>query len=130
MQADNPIEEKWACLPCGNPNMAYEDKFPAGILDTFLTVTAPDGSLLAFADDAPSQPDRPSSDTLVEAVYLPMDGPYRIEAQSLLDDLAGGYTLILESRQVTAADQGPHVVAPLASHFLALASLTFCRCFS
>jgi hypothetical protein len=114
MQADNPIAEKWDCLPCGVPAMAYEEKFAAGFLDTILTVTAPDGSLLALADDAPSQPDLPGSDSLIEAVYLPADGQYRIEAGSLLDDLSGGYTLTIESRQV---DVDPAVLQSYAGRY-------------
>jgi hypothetical protein len=80
--------------------MAYEDKFPAGILDPFLIVTAPNGRLLALVDDGPSQEDWTSGDSLIEAVYLPVDGQYRIEAASVLDDLDGGYTLTIESRRV------------------------------
>ena len=39
MKADNPIDPKMECLPCGIPIMDYEEKFPAGILDPILIVT-------------------------------------------------------------------------------------------
>jgi len=55
---------------------------------------------LALADDAPAQENWPTADSLIDAVYLPVDGPYRIEAQSFLDDTAGGYTLTIESRRL------------------------------
>ncbi|MGD8625069.1 MAG: WD40 repeat domain-containing protein, partial [Anaerolineae bacterium] len=90
MQADKPVTE-W---------IPIEDRFEAGVLDTVLSVIGPDGSLLAFSDDSPSQQAWTSGDSLIEAVYLPVDGQYRIEAQSFLDDLAGGYTLTIESRRV------------------------------
>jgi hypothetical protein len=115
VKADHPMDIKWTCRACGTPAMAYEDKFPAGILDTFLTVIAPDGRLLALADDGPSREDWLSSDTLIEAVYLPVDGPYRIEVSSVLDDLAGGYSLTLESRR--AVDVDPAVLESYAGRY-------------
>jgi hypothetical protein len=90
MQADNPL----------TVDLPFEERFAAGVMDPVLTVIGPDGSMRAFADDAPSRENWPSADSLIEAVYLPVDGQYRIEAQSLLDDAAGGYTLTIESRQV------------------------------
>lgn len=101
MQADRPITE---AIP-------FEERFAAGILDPVLTLIAPDGSLLALADDAPSRQGVLNGDSLIEAVYLPVDGEYRIEAQSLFDDLAGGYTLTIESRQVNGVHREPRGLA-------------------
>jgi WD40 repeat protein len=106
MQADNPLTEM----------IPYEERFAAGVTDPVLMVTGPDGSLLAIADDAPTREDWPSGDTLIEAVYLPVDGQYRIEAQSLLDEAAGGYTLTIESRQV---DIDPAVLQSYAGRYQA-----------
>ena len=88
MQADRPIT--------GPINL--EEEFAAGVMDTILMVFAPDGSLLAQADDVPGWEGQ-RTDSLIEAVYLPVDGEYRIEAQSYADASAGGYTLTVESHR-------------------------------
>jgi WD40 repeat protein/class 3 adenylate cyclase len=90
LQADTPLTG-W---------MEFEEREAAGVLDSVLLVVAPDGRLLALADDTPSQQDWESGDSLIEAVYLPVDGVYRIEAHSMWDDIPGGYTLTIESRKV------------------------------
>ena len=88
MQADRPVT--------GPINL--EEEFAAGVMDTILIVFAPDGSLLAQADDVPGWEGQ-RTDSLIEAVYLPVDGEYRIEAQSYADASAGGYTLTVESHR-------------------------------
>lgn len=51
----------------------------------------------------------------LDAVYLPVDGEYRIEAGSMLDDLEGGYTLTLESRRV---EVDPAILQSYAGRYL------------
>ena len=90
VQADKPVTE-W---------VPYEERLAQGYLDPVLLVIAPDGRLLALADDTPSQQEWVSGDSLAEAVYLPVDGQYRFEVHSWFHDMPGGYTLTIESRRV------------------------------
>lgn len=73
-------------------------RYDAGMLDTLLFLLSPDGKLLAKVNDEPAEDGTVKSDANIEAVVLPEDGTYRIEARSYLDDGAGAYTLRITSR--------------------------------
>ena len=57
---------------------------------------APDGSLVGYNRDETTTDLQRLSDPHLIAVRLPLDGTYRIEARSELDDQAGAYTLLIE----------------------------------
>ncbi len=119
MIADNPLTD--VTIP-------LDARYDAGVLDTLLFVIAPDGKLLIRANDDPADDgtffsdvnDAPTnggtfSDANIEAVVLPEDGVYRIEARSFLDDGAGSYTLRITSRAYTA---NPAVLQDYVGHYL------------
>ena len=90
MAADRPLTD---------PTIPLEARFDAGILDTRLYIIQPDGSLLQRIDDVITADLDHLSDAHLEAVKLPVDGVYRIEARSALDSQAGGYTLYIDQIQ-------------------------------
>lgn len=66
-----------------------------GLLDTDLIVIAPDGTLLAF-NARDTNAEGYTTDAAIEALVLPVDGVYRIEARSSGSQGAGAYTLVIE----------------------------------
>ncbi len=106
MIADNPLTDVTIPLAA---------RYDAGMLDTLLFLIAPDGRLLAKASDDPAEDGTMQSDANIEAVVLPEDGIYRIEARSYLDDGAGGYTLRITSRAYTVDTA---VLETYQGHFL------------
>ncbi len=106
MLADRPLTD--ATLPLAA-------RAESGMLDTLLFLIAPDGTLLAKANDDPAGDGATQSDANIEAIVLPEDGTYRIEARSYLDDGAGGYTLRITSRAY-AVDTA--VLQEYVGHFL------------
>ena len=84
--------------PLTDPTIPLESRYETGLLDTRLYVINPDGTILQRIDDEITPDLRQLPDAHFEAVKLPVDGQYRIEARSSLDDLAGGYTLHIEQR--------------------------------
>ncbi|MCA9936238.1 MAG: PQQ-binding-like beta-propeller repeat protein, partial [Anaerolineales bacterium] len=92
MVADNPAND---------PTIPFDGRRAAGVLDPFLFVIAPDSTKLAMGDDDLTTDGTRLSDAFLNAVLLPEDGQYRIEARSFLDDGEGGYTLLIESGAVT-----------------------------
>ena len=106
MIADNPLTDVTTPLAA---------RFEAGVLDTLLFLIAPDGTLLAKANDDPADDGTFLSDANIEAIVLPVDGTYRIEARSFLDDGAGAYTLRITSRAY-AVDSA--VLQDYVGHFL------------
>ncbi len=68
---------------------------------------APDGTQLADNDDRSSDPHYTNS--LIDRVMLPVSGIYRIEVRDLLNQNAGGYTLVIDSLPPGAPDT--HAVA-------------------
>src|SRR5262249_47412690 len=69
-----------------------EQRVKQGLLDTIVTLYAPDGMPLAQNDDISHQPQR-ITDSLIENFTLPDSGVYRIEVRAFGDATAGGYTL-------------------------------------
>lgn len=87
MAADHPLTD---------PTIPLEEQYESGVLDTKLFLVNPDGTILALIDDEITTDLTRLSDARIEAVRLPVDGQYRIEARSKLEDHAGGYTLTIE----------------------------------
>ncbi len=85
--------------PMTDPTISLDDRYETGLLDTRLYIINPDGSILQRIDDELTRDLRQLPDANFEAVKLPVDGQYRIEARSSLDDLAGSYTLHIEQRE-------------------------------
>lgn len=106
MLADRPLTD--ATLPLAA-------RAESGMLDTLLFLIAPDGTLLAKANDNPAGDGATDSDANIEAIVLPEDGTYRIEARSYLDDGAGGYTLRIASR---AYEVDPATLQEYVGHYL------------
>jgi hypothetical protein len=73
-------------------------------LDTYLLVRAPDGTILAEADDVELGV---ITNTLVEDLELPEDGVYELEVRSWENTSGGEYTLIIESDGPAADDDDP-----------------------
>jgi WD40 repeat protein len=71
-----------------------EQRLELGLLDAYLVVIAPDGSLMASNDDAEAE--EFTTDSAIEGLELPEDGIYRIEARSYADLTEGAYTLVIE----------------------------------
>jgi WD40 repeat protein len=90
MAADTPVDDL---------AMPLDARYDAGVLDAQLYIINPDGTILQRIDDEITTDLRRLSDAYFVAVKLPMDGQYRIEARSALDDHAGGYTLHSEQRE-------------------------------
>ena len=95
MIADNPPTTR----------IAHADRVKNEALDTILILIAPDGSQLALADDGIAGNNASPFDALIENVRLPFSGEYRIEARSLWDVGSGGYTLHLDSREITVSEE-------------------------
>jgi hypothetical protein len=72
--------------------ISAEERNERGLLDTALIVIAPDGSLLRLNNDTEG-----TTNSSIEGLTLPVDGIYRIEARSFLEQTAGAYTLVIES---------------------------------
>lgn len=85
--------------PLANQTIPLDNRFAAGVLDTTLYIINPDGTILQRIDDEITPDLKRLSDAHLRAVKLPVDGRYRIEARSSLDDHAGGYTLHIEQRE-------------------------------
>ncbi|HEX3052141.1 MAG TPA: hypothetical protein VHP83_15890 [Aggregatilineaceae bacterium] len=65
-----------------------------GLMDTLLVIRAPDGSILALNDDTGM-----STNSTLEGIELPADGPYTIEVRTWESQTAGGYTLVLTAAE-------------------------------
>ncbi|HLF82295.1 MAG TPA: WD40 repeat domain-containing protein, partial [Anaerolineales bacterium] len=63
-----------------------------GLLDTTLTIYAPDGTVLAQAEDLENGV---ATDAYLASLTLPESGPYRIEVRSYRDESGGDYRLVL-----------------------------------
>jgi len=77
-----------------NPAKGFtvEERIDLGLLDTYLFVVSPDGTLVAANDNQSSD----TTNSLVESLALTEDGAYQIHARSFEDQSAGPYTLIIE----------------------------------
>ncbi|MGB0385473.1 MAG: tetratricopeptide repeat protein, partial [Ardenticatenaceae bacterium] len=73
-----------------------------GLLDILLIVYAPDGTIIAKADDI--QPGV-VTDAVIEGLELPTDGTYKLEVLGL--ESSGAYTLILQADSATSPDTTP-----------------------
>jgi hypothetical protein len=69
-----------------------QERVQKGLLDTWLAVRRPDGTILEANDDAES----PNTDSGIYGLALPEDGVYIIEVAGYNDLTAGGYTLSAE----------------------------------
>ena len=87
MVADRPVTD-WT-LP-------LEERYAAGVLDTAVQVVMPDKTIADYSGDDYAADDSRVSDAYLRAIRLRVDGTYRIEARSALDDQAGPYTLIIK----------------------------------
>jgi WD40 repeat protein len=101
--ADSPANRIWG----------VERQIEAGLLDATLAVYAPDGSLLAEADDLENGV---ATDAYLESIELPQDGIYRIEVRSYRDQTGGGYRLILADPRPLAFKAGLPTTFGLAIH--------------
>ncbi|MCB8979404.1 MAG: protein kinase [Ardenticatenaceae bacterium] len=81
------------------------DRLDSNKLDTVLILIAPDGSQVALIDDGVAKGSATPFDALIDSVRLPVSGLYRIEARSIWDVGVGGYTLRLDSREITVAPE-------------------------
>lgn len=70
-----------------------EEQVATGLMDTIMVVFAPDGSILAYNDDAPGST---GSDSALYGLELPADGIYLIEIHTYTPHTGGEYTLIIE----------------------------------
>ena len=95
--------------------LPLEERYTTSSLDTLLFLINPDGTLLAKANDAPGDDGSLRTDANIEAIVLPVDGVYEIQARSYLDANAGAYILRITSRDY-AAD--PALLAEYAGHYL------------
>ena len=94
----------WADNPIDNTTVAPYDRFEAGLLDPLLFIIAPDGTLLGKGDDSAGENGSIISDARISGIVLPEDGTYQIQARSYMDDLAGFYSLAIESLGVFTVD--------------------------
>ena len=92
-EADNPANDA-----------DTEERSQAGLLDMMLIVYAPDGSILAKADDI--QPGI-VTDAVIEGLALPTAGTYKIEVLGLEKEGSGAYTLTLQAGNGTSAEPTP-----------------------
>ena len=81
-----------------------EERLQAGLLDMMLIIYAPDGTIIAKADDI--QPGT-VTDSVIEGLQLPADGTYQIEALGLEKELSGAYTLTLQAVNTTQVEATP-----------------------
>jgi len=103
VSADQPANRTWG-----------SDRQQEGrLLDPTLAVYAPDGSLLAEADDLENGV---ATDAYLESLTLPQIGIYRIEVRSYRDQTAGGYRLILADPRPLVIHTGMEATAGLAIH--------------
>ena len=107
MQADNPSHDSIGSI---------FDWYDAGLLDPLLIITAPNGSLLGRGNDSSNEDGATLSDARINAVVLPEDGVYQIQARSFLDAFEGDYSLFIESEEVYPVD--PFVLAEYEGHYL------------
>lgn len=76
----------------------HEERIQFELMDTLLVVRGPDGRILALNDDR-----LPGfTDSILEALELPVDGEYRIEVRTWGSLYAGGYSLMVESSRTPA----------------------------
>ncbi len=68
-----------------------------GLLDTFMLIYAPDGSLFTEVDDI-----NPGivTDSRIENLWFPVAGDFRIEVRSFDNSAGGGYTLVIETKKI------------------------------
>jgi hypothetical protein len=85
-------------------------------LDTVLYLIGPDGRLLERAQDSILEDGSRGSDAKIPAFIAPLDGTYRLEARSHLDDHAGGYTLILVKPDPIVIDQA--ILETYVGHYI------------
>ncbi|MGB0383827.1 MAG: tetratricopeptide repeat protein [Ardenticatenaceae bacterium] len=85
---------------------ANEAEDRTGLLDMLLIVYAPDGTIIAKADDI-----QPSTvtDAVIEGLQLPTHGTYKIEVLGLEKQGSGAYTLTLQAANATPADPTPTI---------------------
>ena len=95
--------------------ISLEDRFTMASLDTLLFLRNPDGTLLAKANDEPGAGGRLLTDANIEAIVLPVDGVYEIQARSYLDANAGDYVLRISSREFRV---DPAILAQYEGHYL------------
>ncbi|MCB0005360.1 MAG: hypothetical protein KDE04_02875, partial [Anaerolineales bacterium] len=107
--------ELLAQVPMTTALMSLEDRFTMASLDTLLFLRNPDGTLLAKANDEPGAGGRLLTDANIEAIVLPVDGVYEIQARSYLDANAGDYVLRISSREFRV---DPAILAQYEGHYL------------
>jgi WD40 repeat protein len=83
------------------------------LLDTTLAIYAPDGSLLAQADDLENSV---ATDAYLAALTLPESGTYRIEVRSYRDQTGGDYRLVIGDPRPLFYDLKIPATAGLAIH--------------
>jgi len=103
VSADRPANRTWG----------IERQRESGLLDPTLYVLAPDGSLLAEADDLENGV---ATDAYLESITLPQTGVYRIEVRSHQDQTGGSYRLILADPRPLVVRTGTQATAGLAIH--------------
>lgn len=84
LEADNPVNETFG----------IQNQQARGLLDTYLILRAPDGTVLGENDDILNGT---VTDSALMGVRLPVDGVYQIEVRSYLDQTGGRYILFVES---------------------------------
>ncbi len=88
VSADQPASGVWGLAA----------QLERGALDTRLIVYAPDGEILAEADDIQNGLD---TDALIEDLTLTAAGQYRIEVRSYAEQTGGAYTLVIAPPRIT-----------------------------
>jgi hypothetical protein len=78
---------------------SVEERIAQNLLDTYVIVRAPDGTVLAEADDIQ---DGVVTNTFIGRLRLPEDGVYQIEVRSWENTNGGAYTLTIGSSLGTA----------------------------
>jgi len=94
-------------LMADNPANAETDTLKQeelGLLDTYLTLYAPNGALLAYNDDILSG----QTDSRIESFVLPLDGVYVVQVSNAANaDVGGGYTLLIQEAAIPTPTPTP-----------------------